>query len=95
MVLRPLHDREYGILVQLLRDLRVERGITQVTLAERLGVDQSLVSKVERRERRLDVAELRRVCSALGISLADFVDRFERALAAHPEPTEGAEGAGK
>ncbi len=85
MVLRPLHDREYAVLVQVLRDLRLERGVTQVELADRLKVDQSLVSKVERRERRLDVAELRRVCVALGITLTDFVARFERALALEPE----------
>ena len=85
MVPRPLHDREYAVLVQVLRDLRLERGVTQVELAERLKVDQSLVSKVERRERRLDVAELRRVCVALGVPLIDFVARFERALAAEPE----------
>lgn len=85
MVPRPLHDRDYGVLVQLLRDVRVERGLTQVELAERLGVDQSLVSKVERRERRLDVAELRRVCVALGVPLTDFVTRFERALGSEPQ----------
>jgi len=49
-------------------------------LAARLGVEQSLVSKVERRERRLDVAELRAFCAALGIGLSDFVSRFEAAL---------------
>ena len=82
---RPLHDREYAVLVHVLRDLRVERGVTQVELAERLHVDQSLVSKVERRERRIDVAELRRVCVALGVPLNDFVARFELALAGQPE----------
>lgn len=92
MVLRPLHDRDYGVLAQLLRDVRVERGLTQVELAERLGVDQSLVSKVERRERRLDVAELRRVCAALGIPLTEFVARFERAVAAQGAPASGEGG---
>lgn len=86
MVPRPLHDRDYGILVQLLRDVRLERGLTQVELAERLGVDQSLVSKVERRERRVDAAELRRVCEALGIPLTEFVERFERAVSAQAAP---------
>lgn len=81
MVPYPLHDPEYSVFVQILRDLRLELGVTQVQLAERLHVDQSLVSKVERRERRLDVAELRRVCVALGVPLTDFVARFERALA--------------
>lgn len=81
MVPYPLHDHDYSVFVQVLRDLRLEIGITQVELAERLQVDQSLISKVERRERRLDVAELRRVCVALGVPLTDFVLRFEQALA--------------
>ncbi|MBK8980660.1 MAG: helix-turn-helix transcriptional regulator [Planctomycetes bacterium] len=67
-------------MVQLVRQLRQEAGITQAELAERLGVDQSLVSKVECKERRLDVAELRRVCHALGTTLVTFARRFERAL---------------
>lgn len=72
-----MHDDDYALLVELVRAVRLEAGVTQVELAKRLGVDQSLVSKVERRERRLDVAELRRVCIALGTSLCTFVERFE------------------
>lgn len=78
MASRPLHDPEYAVVVQVLRDLRHECGFSQVELAQRLGVDQSFVSKVERKERRLDVAELRRACLALGTSLGDFVERLER-----------------
>ena len=84
MMTRPLHQRDYAVLVKVLRDHRIELGVTQVQLAERLQVDQSLVSKVERRERRIDLAELRRVCIALGVPLTDFVARFELALAGQP-----------
>lgn len=77
MMLRPLHDADYAKLLQLLREVRKEAGVTQVELAKRLGVEQSLVSKIERQERRLDLAELRRVCLALGIPLLNFVARFE------------------
>lgn len=77
---RPLHSDEYETLVALLKQARKEAGLTQVEVAARLGVEQSMVSKVERRERRLDVAELRAFCTALGIGLSDFVSRFEAAL---------------
>ncbi len=80
MVSRPLHDHDYALVVELLHEMRRRSGLTQVALAKRLGVDQSLVSKVERKERRLDVAELRRVCTALGVSLGEFVERFESAI---------------
>ncbi|WP_429215338.1 helix-turn-helix domain-containing protein [Metapseudomonas resinovorans] len=76
----PLNRDDYAILISLLRSVRKERGITQVQLAQGLGVEQSMVSKIERRERRLDASELRRVCLVLGISLLDFVKRYEIAL---------------
>lgn len=89
---RPLHDDDYAVLVRLLRDIRREVGVTQVELAKRLKVDQSLVSKVERQERRIDVSELRLVCIALGVPLADFVSRFEAALIARTqEPIDAAD----
>ena len=80
MHLRPLHSHEYEVLVTLLKQARKEAGLTQVEVAIRLDVEQSLISKVERRERRLDVAELRAFCGALGIGLNEFVLRFEAAL---------------
>ncbi|MCK4341666.1 MAG: helix-turn-helix transcriptional regulator [Phycisphaerae bacterium] len=61
----------------LLRQVRQEKGLRQVDLADRLGQPQSFVSKYESGERRLDLLELRLVCEALGIALADFVRRFE------------------
>lgn len=94
MTPRPLHDPDYGILVQLVRELRVEQRVTQAELAERLGIAQSLVSKMERRERRLDVAELRRVCIALGVPLAFFIEQFEQALAGR-KASIGEEGGGE
>ena len=79
---RPLHDRNYAIVVRLVREIRLEVGLTQVELANRLGVDQSLVSKVERKERRLDIVELRSVCMVLGTSLKAFVNRLDEEIMA-------------
>jgi transcriptional regulator with XRE-family HTH domain len=64
----------------LLRQMRTEAGLTQTEIAQRLGQPQSFVSKYESGERRLDVLELRQVCAVVGVSLADFVRRLERAL---------------
>lgn len=62
----------------LLRQAREEARLTQAELAKRLGEDQSFVSKVERRERRLDLEELRRYCEGAGIDLATFVARWNK-----------------
>ena len=64
----------------LLRRLRLDVGLTQADLAERVGQSQSFVSKYESGERRLDVLELRRICGALGLGLTEFVRRLEESL---------------
>ena len=46
-------------------------------LARLLGRRQAYVSKYELGERRLDLLELIAVCDSIGISLSDFVARFE------------------
>jgi transcriptional regulator with XRE-family HTH domain len=60
--------------------MRKGAGLTQAQLAERLGVHQSFIVKCELGERRLDIVELRAFCAALGISLSEFVETFEREI---------------
>ena len=60
----------------LLRTVRLEAGLKQTELAERLGSDQSFVSRYERGEWRLDLIELEQICTACRIKLADFVLRY-------------------
>jgi len=61
----------------LLRNLRLEAGLTQAELARLIERHQSFVSKYESGERRLDLIELEKICRALKTSLHDFVLRFE------------------
>jgi transcriptional regulator with XRE-family HTH domain len=65
---------------KLLRDIRKERGLTQVQLAERIERDQSFVSRYEAGDKVLDIVELREICHALEISLESFVRRWEKLL---------------
>jgi transcriptional regulator with XRE-family HTH domain len=69
-----------GRLVSLLREIRIEAGLTQMELAVRIERDQTFVSKYESGQRRLDVLEVREICQAIGITLEEFVKRLERAL---------------
>ncbi|WP_207688308.1 helix-turn-helix domain-containing protein [Desulfonema limicola] len=64
-------------LQKLLRQIRVDAGLRQNDLAELLDKPQSFVSKYESGERRLDLIELRYICRAIGISLEEFVRKFE------------------
>lgn len=61
----------------LLKDVRVQSGLTQVQMASALGRPQSYVSKYESGERKLDLLELRDICESAGIGLSEFARRFE------------------
>ena len=74
---RSLHSLKLKRLQDLLRQIRIEAGLRQVDLAEELRNPQSFVSKYETGERCLDLLELEQVCDALGISLSDFIHRYE------------------
>jgi transcriptional regulator with XRE-family HTH domain len=68
-----IYDPDYISLIDVLKSIREERGLTQAQLGERLGRDQTFVSKYESRERRLDVLELRNICNALDASFLEVI----------------------
>jgi transcriptional regulator with XRE-family HTH domain len=77
---RTTYTAETRVLATLLRSVREQAGLRQVDLAEALGRSQSWVSDYEAGQRRLDLVELRSICGACGITLRQFVNRFEKAL---------------
>jgi transcriptional regulator with XRE-family HTH domain len=77
---RTIHSDDYRTLLALVRDVRESAGFTQAALAAHLERPQSWVSKVETGERRLDVAELRLVCDALGVDLIEVIREWEARL---------------
>lgn len=70
-------SKHYIVLAGHLRRARKEVGMTQVELARRLGITQSMVSMCERGERSLDVVQLRSWCKALRFSFREFAARFD------------------
>ncbi|MFT8680415.1 helix-turn-helix domain-containing protein [Gluconacetobacter sp.] len=54
--------------MKLLIAARRDKGLTQATLAERLGKPQSYVAKYETGERRIDVIEFLDITDAIGIN---------------------------
>ena len=79
---KSIYSPKQEVLLRLLREVRQEAGVTQVDLAAKLGTQQAMVSNYERGERRLDLIELQQVCEALGITVSEFVIRFEKATLA-------------
>jgi len=78
---KSIYTKEYQTFLRCLREARKKAGLTQTQLAERIGETQSLISKCERGERRIDVVELSKFCNAIGISLAEFALQLTAALA--------------
>ncbi len=74
---KSIHSSELKVLRTLLREAREQAGMTQTELSKKLGRSQSFVSKYEVGELSLDVLELRIICRAMGVSLPDFINRFE------------------
>ena len=77
---KSLFSEDYKLFLNLLREVRERSGFTQEQIAEHLETTQSVISKCERGERRLDIVELKTWCQALDISLADFIAEFEKVL---------------
>lgn len=71
-----LYDANYASLRALLRLLRINAGMTQVELAERIQVGQSFVSKIERGENFVDVFLFARWCKVCGERPGKTLDRL-------------------
>lgn len=67
--MKTLRSPQHMALIEELRRVRQQAGLTQTVLAGKLGVAQSFVAKVEGAERRLDVVEF--------ISWLDAANAFE------------------
>lgn len=67
-----IHSKEYKEIIQKLIAARLESGITQVRAGLILKKPQSYISKIERRERRIDVLELKQLLKIYKKSLKDF-----------------------
>jgi transcriptional regulator with XRE-family HTH domain len=79
-VKKTLNKKEYKILLEQLYRLRLGSGLRQSDLADKVNAPQSFISKIESGERRIDLIELREICIALGSTLKEFINEFEKAL---------------
>ena len=75
----PFTPKRRAVL-RLLRDIRLERGLLQQEVADRLGVAQTYISRSGQGELLLDFAELVDFCEAVGVTLEEFARRYREAL---------------
>lgn len=76
---RNPHAPERKALAELIRELRMQAGMDQYVLAEKLGYSQSRVSKLETGEQMVDLVEFLRICRVVGVAptkaLGDLLER--------------------
>jgi transcriptional regulator with XRE-family HTH domain len=70
-----LQSELYRRFVLAIIQAREDAGVTQTGLAKLIGRPQQFVWKVEKQERRLDVAEFCEIASALGQDPAALIRR--------------------
>lgn len=66
-----------AVLVTHLKRLRINAGLTQRQLADRIQQTQSFVSKYETGEQRLDMYQLKGICETCGMKLSFFIKKLE------------------
>ncbi|CAQ86363.1 conserved hypothetical protein [Photorhabdus asymbiotica] len=62
-----IYSYEYQLVIKALRKARIEKGITQKSLAQALDRPQSFIAKIENGERRLDVVEFVHIAHLLSV----------------------------
>jgi DNA-binding XRE family transcriptional regulator len=77
---KPSRSRQRALMLRLLIQLRDDAGLDQTTLAHRLDITQSEVSKYERGERNLDVLRLREWLHALEVEFPTFINALDQQL---------------
>lgn len=70
---KSVYSKDYKEIMERLKKARVEAGLSQQTVADKLGKPQSYISKIESGERRLDVAELKKIAEIYKKPVSYFV----------------------
>lgn len=74
---RTRFSDKYGILLDLLIELRLNAGLTQQQIAKAVDKSQSHVSLWEKREREINVIDVWKWCDVVGISASQFFEEFD------------------
>ncbi|NHB95991.1 helix-turn-helix domain-containing protein [Photorhabdus stackebrandtii] len=72
-----VYSEEYQYVIRVLRETRLEKGITQEKLARAFGRPQSFIAKIENGERRLDVVEFVYMARLLSLNPVQILDKIK------------------
>jgi len=67
-------DRKIGVRI---KQIRKSRGLSQIELAERVGISFQQIQKYEKGVAKMTVFRLQQISEALGVHIADFFEKGE------------------
>jgi len=70
---KSVYTKDYKAIINRLKQARVDIGLSQQAVADKLGKPQSYVSKIESGERRLDVAEAKKFAEIYKKDISYFI----------------------
>lgn len=70
---KSTYSKDYKEIIKHLKKARIEAGLAQQDVADRLGKPQSYISKIESGERRLDVAEIKKFANIYKKDISFFI----------------------
>jgi transcriptional regulator with XRE-family HTH domain len=74
----PTERAQLTALGRAIRELRIERGISQEDLADEAGLHRTYVGGIERGERNVAFLNVLKVARALGVPASELLSRHER-----------------
>ncbi|URX62052.1 helix-turn-helix domain-containing protein [Luteibacter anthropi] len=90
---KTLYRASHRIFAELLRDVRLRKGLTQMELVDALGMAQTYASEAERAIRRLDIVQMEEWCQVCGTTLLALIEEYEARKVdpafAEPRETDG------
>ncbi len=70
---KSIYTKEYKNVIKKLKKARIDVGLKQSDVARKLKKPQSYISKIERGERRIDIAELKELAEIYKKDITYFI----------------------
>ncbi len=70
---KSVYSKDYKAIIERLKTARIEADLSQQAVADKLDKPQSYISKIESGERRLDVAEMKKLSEIYKKDILYFV----------------------
>ena len=75
-----IHSAPYSVIIDALTEARKSKPLKQSELADMWQKTQPTITKIEQRERRLDVQEFLELCVLLDLDPADLIRKAHNVL---------------